>query len=822
MTWEIAWLLCLLAGMLYLILTEKIPVDLTAFLVLALLVLTGLLSPAEAFTGFSSPTVITMIGSFMISTALRRTGIAEQFGGKVYTLIGNREALLILTVMLASGALSAFMNNIAAAAVFMPAVAGIARRANLSPARLYMPLAFGVILGGTITLVGTPPNIVAADMLQSGGFTAFSLFDFTPLGLAILISGTLFMVTLGRRLLPAQGSGIAVEARRDLAQLYQLNQQLFSIRIPKSSRLAGLTLGEARLGTALGVQVVSILRSSEKRGEKEPGEKRHREKRLAPEATLEAAPEVSTRFEKRLAPELGDRFEKRLAPEASTRLEADDVLLVLGRQSDLEELLRVQGAEIQRFTAEPLRRPTQGVGGIRARLVPGATLLGRTLRELKFRERFGVVVVGIERTGKVISQQLGQVALAEGDAILALGTRTHLEKMLTYPDLQVEEIGLSAVQELQEHLFLIRIPKGSPLAGTTIGASRIGELAGVTVGGILRGEEMLLAVLPSEVIREGDALIVTGEPERILRLLEVGEVHLDAAVSDAALESDEVGVFEATVAPRSLVAGKTLGELEFRERYGLQVLAVWRGGEPIHRDFANLGLQVGDALLLQGPWERTQKLATDPDFVVLAESAQPPKRTRKGPLAVAGLALMIALVLAGYQPIHVAAFIAATGLVLAGALTMEEAYRAIDWRSIFVVASLLPLGLAMERSGVALLLARGVSQFAGDLGPYAVLGALVVLSSLLSQCIDGAPAVVLLAPVALKAAEQFGLSPYPLMMGVGLAASAAFMTPFSHKVNLLVMGAGGYRTRDYLRAGTPLTGIFLLLIVLLTPLFFPF
>ena len=208
---------------------------------------------------------------------------------------------------------------------------------------------------------------------------------------------------------------------------------------------------------------------------------------------------------------------------------------------------------------------------------------------------------------------------------------------------------------------------------------------------------------------------------------------------------------------------------------------------------------------------------------MLTPEAIPETRTpAKAPFALGGLAIMIAMVATGWQPIQVASFTGATFVVLAGALTMQEAYRAIEWRAIFLVAAVLPVGIAMEQSGAAALLANNVIGIAGPLGPYAVLGALVVLASVLSQGLDGAPAVVLLAPVALDAAEQLSLSPRPIMMGVALAASAAFMTPFSHKANLLVMAAGGYRSMDYLRVGTILTVIVLALIVGLVPMFFPF
>ncbi|MDA2934901.1 SLC13 family permease [Acidobacteria bacterium AH-259-D05] len=775
MTLEIGFLLFLLMGMVYLFLTEKLPIDLTAFLGLVILILTGYLTAEEAFTGFASSAVITMLGVFIVSGALLNTGIADLIGGRIHALVGSHEIPLIVTIMFVSGALSAFMNNIAATAVLMPAVASIARRAGFSPSRLFMPLCFGAILGGTSTLVGTPPNIVAAAMLRERGLEPFSLFDFTPLGATLLAVGIVYMITLGRVLLPTRELGRDLSEPQDLAQIYQLYEQLFSIRIPKESRLDGLTLGETHLGTALSVQVVAILRDGQ----------------------------------------------RQLAPEGDAVLKGGDVLLVEGRFSDLHELLRIQGVEVQKTGAGELPRLTKGVSGIRARLASGSPLLGRSLRELRFRERYGVVVVGIERGPEILEEDLAQEILREGDEILALGTRAQLEELASHPDFVVAQMGLSAVHQLQEHLFLIRIREGSPLAGSTVAASRIGELAGVTVGGIIRGGETRLAISPDQIIRVGDRLLVAGEPLRIISLLELGKVHLDSQVTEATLESDDVGIVEAALAPRSAVAGRTLQELNFRDRYGLQVLAIWRKGKPIHTHLASLALRLGDALFLQGPREKIRRLAADRDFVVLSQTVQAPQRTHKAPFAVAGLLLMIGLVVSGFQPIHVAAFSAATLVILAGALTMEEAYQAIEWRAIFLVAAILPVGLAMEKTGAAVLLAETVSSVAGPFGSHAVLGSLIFLSSLLSQGLDGAPAVVLLTPVTIQAAENLGLSTHSIMMGVSLAASAAFMTPFSHKALLLVMGAGGYRALDYVRVGTPLTVIVLILLVIFVPFFFP-
>jgi di/tricarboxylate transporter len=308
----------------------------------------------------------------------------------------------------------------------------------------------------------------------------------------------------------------------------------------------------------------------------------------------------------------------------------------------------------------------------------------------------------------------------------------------------------------------------------------------------------------------------------VAALADAGEVEIGPLSGRELLESDQAAMVEAAVAPRSAAEGHTVEELEFQHRHGLLALALWREGEPIHADLARVPLRFGDALLLHGPPEKISRLASDPDFVVLSATERAVRRTAKAPLAIGGLVLMILLVATGWQPIHVAAFTAASLVLLAGALTMREAYRVIEWRVIFLVAAVLPVGFAMERSGAAGFLADAVTSTAGSLGPHAVLAALILLASLLSQGLDGAPAVVLLAPVVFELAGRLQLSPYPLMMGVSLAASAAFMTPFSHKANLLVMGAGGYRSRDYLRVGTPLTLLLLVLLVLLVPVFFPF
>jgi len=774
---QIAFLFAVLAGMVYLFLTEKLPVDLTAFLGLIILIFTGYLSPGEAFTGFSSPAVITMLSVFIVGAALLETGVADVIGGRIHRIVGDSEPRLIVVLMLTCGILSAFMNNIAATAVLMPAVATIARRAGLSPSRLFMPLAFGAILGGTTTLVGTPPNILAAQLLEERGLEPFSLFDFTPIGLVLLALGIVFMLTLGRKLLPAgEQHGPAPAELRDLSQVYRLKEHLFSIRLPEDTPLDGMTLAETRLGNTLGVKVLAILR--------------------------------------------GDR--RRTMPRGDSVLRGGDVLLVDGQAADLGELLRMQKLEIEQIRIAELPSPVRGVGGLRARVVTRSPLIGFNLKELSFRDRFGLVVVGVRRGEHLQGTDLGEWVLKADDEIFALGSRERLENLSRHPDFEVLETGLTAIRDLVRELHLVRIPEGSPLVDTSIEDSRLGELVGLTVAGLIRDGETHLAVSPQEVLRADDRLLIGGDPERLVTLVELGEVRFESELEETSLESEEVGMVEAALAPRSAAIGRTLADLEFQSRYGLIALALWREGQPRHVDFSHVPLRLGDALLLHGPRKKIRQLAAEPDFVVLSQADQAPRRLSRAPWAFGALLLMIGLVATGAQPIHVAAFTAASLAILFGALTMQEAYRAIEWKAIFLVAAVLPVGMAMERTGAAKFLADGVTDLAGPFGNHATLAALVVLASLLSQGLDGAPAVVLMAPVVIDAAESLGVSPYPMMMGVSLAASAAFMTPFSHKANLLVMGAGGYRSSDYLKVGTPLTVVLLVVLVLLVPVFFPF
>jgi di/tricarboxylate transporter len=624
--------------------------------------------------------------------------------------------------------------------------------------------------------VGTPPNIVAGAMMHEAGLESFTLFDFTPIGLLLLAMGVVFMTTIGRRLLPTRHKEDGPASARDLARTYRLQDELFTIHVPEDSHLDGHSLRETRLGQTLSIEVLAIRRGAE----------------------------------------------RIYAPDWRATLRGGDVLLVKGKRELIEDLAGVRGIELRTTNARALPGLTRGVSGVRATLARGSECSGRTLSDLRFRERFGLTVVGIVRSGELLMENLRREVLREGDEIVAVGARSVLETFSREAGFTEMEIGFRALGPLRDKLFVIHIRPQSSMDGQTIRETRAGERFGLTVGGLIRDRVTRLAVSPDERLKSGDELLVAGEPWRLLGLVELGGALLEDGTPDVLDESGTTAVVEVAVAPRSSLSGNTLEELHFRAQYGLQVLSIWSAGQSYVSDLTHRRLAFGDALLLQGPSENIARLGRNPDFLVLSHDVPPPRRSARAPVALGGLLLMIGMVVSGFQPIHVAAFTAASLTVLGGALRMEEAYRAIEWRAIFLVAAVLPVGIAMERSGAALFLANSLTDMTGPLGPHAVLAALVVLSSLLSQGLDGAPAVVLLTPVVLVIATKLGLNPSTLMMGISLAASAAFMTPFSHKANLLVMGAGAYRSTDYLRVGALLTVVVLVTIVIAVPLLFPF
>jgi di/tricarboxylate transporter len=575
---------------LLLFISEKIRVDVVALMVLVSLTLTGLITPEEAFSGFASPAVVTVWAVFIISGGLTRSGVADVIARFILRLAGHNQLRLIVLIMLTVGLMSAFMNNIGAVAILLPAVVSVAREMKISPSKLLIPLAWASLMGGNLTLIGTPPNILASSILANyPEIPNFEFFDFAPMGVIVLITGILYMIFVGRHLLPARTPGTG------LSQDYPIREYLSEVQIQMDSPLVGRIVREVDWGD------LSILH-------------------------------IDT-----LAGEL-------LGPRSDHHLESGDRLLV---EASAESLLEM-------------------------------------------------------------AQSLGLAPTSEGDS------------------------GVG------------RVPDGS------------------------------------------------------LKLAEV------------------------VLAPKSKSIGKTLAELDFRMRDRLSVLAIRHEGTTLFSRLAEIPLQFGDSLLVEGSSERLAALRRHPDFLML-DTYPPlePRRLRKAPLTVAILLGGLVIVTTGWLPVPVALLIGAILMVLSGALSMEEAYQSIEWKSVFLIAGMLPMGIAMEKTGTAQLMADWIVDLIGGWGALAVLVGIYIMTGFLTEVMSNAAATVLVTPIAIDAALRLGADPRAFVIGVVLAASTSFLMPIGHQVNVIIFGPGGYKFSDYTRVGVLLNVVLLLVVILALPLVWP-
>lgn len=591
MTLEIGLTLTIILAALILFATEKLRVDVVALLVLISVGILGLIPRDELFSGFSNSAVITVWAVYMVSGAMFKTGVADTMGRAILKVAGYTEAALVGTVMLTVGVISAFMNNVGAVAMLLPAVVGISRQTKVPVSKLLIPLAFASLLGGKMTLIGTPANILATGILAERGLATFSFFEFTPIGLIVLATGTLYMVLIGRHLLPVR------EGARGKEAAYRLRDYVTEVRVSPASSLSGNTLLESRLGQDYDLTVLAIQREN------------------------------------------GDKP----ALHRDTQIRSGDLLVV---ESSASELM--------------------------------------TARQ-------------------------------------ALGLTTEAEHKLNI------------------------------------------EL----------------------------------------------------------LESDEVQVIEATLAPNSHIVGRSLREARFRDRYGFTALAISRHGRVITQRLRDVPLEFGDALLLQGPKHRIVELQEGDDFLVLEPIELEQLRRGKAPIAIAGLLLAIGLaIFAGFE-ISLAMVIGAMIMILSGALTIEEAYESVDWRTVFLVAGMLPLGLAMQATGTAGFLADLMLGVFGQFGPVATLAGIYLLAALVTQPMSNAAAMVLIVPIAVDTAFGLGANYKTFTMAVVIGAATSFLSPVGHKANVLVFGPGGYKFTDYARVGALLTVALLVVSMIFLPMIWP-
>lgn len=591
MTPDILLTLSIIVIAIILFATERLRVDVVALLVLLILTLTNLVTPEEAFSGFSNSAVITVWAVFIVSGALFKTGVADLLGRSILRLAGPRESSLVLVIMLTCGIMSAFINNVGATAMLLPAVVGIARQTKVPVSKLLIPLSFSSLLGGKMTLIGTPANILATSILEDNGLQSFSFFEFTPIGLIVLATGILYMLFLGRHQLPSY-LGAA-----DDPSVAQLKQYVSEVRISEDSQLVGKTLKESDLGAEFDMTVIALKR--------------------------------------------GNQDFRSVS--ADTPFAANDLMIVSCSANNL----------------------------VQAR----------------------------------------------------------------------EELGL-------------RIDSESQFASQTT-------------------------------------------------------------------PMDEVHILEATLSPNSHVVGQSLRESRFRDLYGYTALAIWRQGKMITARLRDVKLRFGDALLLQGPEAQQATLQESGDFLVLEPVPTQLFRRSKAPLAIGIMALVLALVVFFSLEISTAMVIGAVLMVLGGALTMDEAYESIDWRTVFLVAGMLPLGIAMQSTGAAAFLANTMLSLTGQFGPLAVLGGIYLLAALITQPMSNAAAMVLIVPIAVDTALGLGASHLPFTMATIIGAATSFLSPVGHKANVLVFGPGGYRFTDYTRVGIGLTILLLVVSMIAIPWLWP-
>jgi len=782
MTIEIALVLGILAVSLVLFISEVIRMDVVALLVLGTLAITGLVDANEAFAGFSNSAVITVWAMFILSEGLTRTGIADIIGRQVMRIAGRREVAMIFVIMLTGAVLSAFMNNIGVAALMLPVVVEVSRRTRIPASRLLMPLAYSTLLGGLMTLIGTPPNLLISESLVLGGFEPFELFDFTPIGGVVMIVGVIFVAGIGRFMLPRQRAEQDKHvSQRSLRSRYKLQERTFMVRVPYNSVLVGKTLSESRIGSSTGLIILAMQRS----GKTE---------------TL---------------------------PSRQTVIRGGDGLLVQGRLDQFRELRRWSDLVIEREAPVLKSMVASKVAYAAVTIADGSPVVSELVRHAAFRTRFNVAVVGIKRRGAYRLTNLAYVPIRAGDQVLVQGEIEAVAQLEKFPDFSAVEVytpeELAAQYHADERMFVVRLPKNSGLAGETLEKSRLADVFDFRVLAVFRNGELNVMPRGDEVLLGGDLLLIEGQHTDldVLRGLQELEIDTEVPASVTPFESERLTLMDATLDPRSALAGRTVGELNFRERYGIELAGIWREGATVGTDLTDERLQIGDALLLLGPRDRLQLLSSDTDFLILTPLGQEPPDTRRAPLAAAIMLGVVLAVMLGYAPISIAAVIGGTIMVLTGCLNMEQAYRAIEWRAIFLIAGMLPLGTAMQDTGAATYLANQVMNLLGDAGPWPVIMGLYILTAMATMIIPTAALVVLMSPIVLSAMSDMGLAPQTAMMAVAMAASASFTSPISHPANILVMGPGGYRFVDYLKVGVPLTIVVFIAVMILLPILWP-
>ena len=601
----------------------KVRSDLVALCALLALLLCQILEPSEALSGFSNTTVIMMIGLFIVGGGIFQTGLAKMIGSKVMTLAGNSELRLFLLVMIVTSAIGMFVSNTGTVALMLPIVVSMAAAAGSSPRRLLMPLAFASSMGGMMTLIGTPPNLIVSDTLASAGFEPLGFFSFLPVGLVTLLVGILYM-------LPA----------------------------------------------------TKMLTSKEKEKEGKKGGK------------------------------------------------------------SLKELVKEYGVTENLFRVHIKSHDSKAIG--------------QTVVDLNIYREYGINVLELRRS-------TGQNRFV----------RT-VNQQLASPDL---------------------------------------------------------------VLKQNDVLYLSGEPEMItkfaedysLRLLDKHTDEIDGSSSNASMDFFDIGVAEILIMPSSSMINRTIIEAGFRSKFSVNVLGIRRKKEYILNDLGEVKMHDGDVLLVQGAWKDIARMKSEStNWVVLGEPLEAASKVtldHKAPIAAAIMIAMIVMMVVDGIPVApvTSVLLAAVLMVITGCVrSVEAAYKTINWQTIVLFAAMLPMSIALEKTGVSEMISNGIVTGLGGSGPRLLLAGIYAATSVMTIFISNTVTAVLMAPIALQCAMQIGVSPVPFMFAVTVAASMCFASPFSTPPNALVMSAGQYTFMDYVKVGLPLQVLMGVVMVFVLPMFFPF
>jgi di/tricarboxylate transporter len=573
--------LAILAVTVVLIVTEVFRIDVVALLAMLALVWTGSISPEQARSGFASNAVMAIIGVMIMGRGLFRAGITERIASFILQVAGKSKRRILSTVSLTVGVMSGFMQNIGAAALFLPVMTGISKREKIPISGLLMPMGFAALLGGTLTMVGTSSLIVLNDLLTAQGLEPFGLFAVMPVGLVLLCVGILYFSLLGPYLLPSPPEeSESAAAGTKLLNVWGLSDSLFTLQIPADSPIVGRSPEESEMGARYNLNLLKVT-----------------------------DPDGSTY-------DIWEAFE----------LEPEQTILVQGRAEDIDQFAGDYGLEV---TDESVKTIT----------------------------------------------------------------------------------------------------------------------------------------------------------------------------------SSEEGYLEVVIPARSQLVGKTVRELGLREKHNTQVVLFFSESRVVEEGVADREIRAGDTLVLQGKGENLQFFDESDDYITVTPFQYEAKKPEKAWLAVGGFAGALVLVLGMDFSISVGFLSGALAMVLGGVLTIEEAYRSVEWKVIFLIAGLIPIGIAMEASGSAALIADTLVAAVEGMPPFLILFALGVLMTVFSLIMSNVAATVLMVPLVLELAGVGGLPSQVLVLQVGLCAANSFLLP-THHVNALLMTPGGYRVKDYLRAGSLLSLIF--------------